>query len=267
MKKKILIMALAVLAITSCGSRKDRKIVGLDGMHFDSLSVDTIVRLSPKTGSPSLKLQLNLTYIKGKNAERINPVLLRSGILSPDYLSLSSERMTVRTAVDSFVNAYSRGYMKDYAAIYKQDPTHPTSLNNVYILHTHVESRADHTLNYFANIHYYGGGIHPLDQTLVRNFDTKTGKLITLNDLFVPGYQKGIEEVIRQALLKKYKVDNWQQLARRYFFASGKIYAPDNFIVGDKEITFIYCEDEIAPHSEGEIRLTIKKSKLKHWLR
>ncbi len=267
MKKKILIIALAVLAITSCGNRKDRKITQLDGMHFDSIAVDTIIPLSSKASSPNLKLKIDLTYIKGKNADKINPTLLQSGILPPDYLSLSHNRMDIKASVDSFVNIYSRGYKNDYSAIFKQDPTHVASLNNIYVLHTHVESRADHILNYFANIHYYGGGLHPINQTLVRNFDTKTGRLITLNSLFVPGYQDGLTDVIKKAFLKKYKVDNWQQLAKRYFFAGGKVYAPDNFILSDHKITFIYCEDEIAPHAEGEIQLTISKSKLKHWLR
>ena len=267
MEKKFLIVALAILTMASCGTRHYKKITQLDGLHFDSLSVDTVVLLTTKEKSPELKLHIGLTYIKGKNADQINAVLLRSGILSPDYLSLSDEKLGVKAAVDSFVNVYSRSYIQDYSAILKQDPEHAASLNNSYEVRTHIESHADHILNYFANIHYYGGGIHAINQNLVRNFNTRTGKLITLDDIFAPGYEEGIADLIQKALMKKYKVDNWQQLAKRYFFAGGKVYAPDNFILGDDDITFIYCEDEIAPHAEGEIRLTISKKALKHWLK
>ena len=42
---------------------------------------------------------------------------------------------------------------------------------------------------------------------------------------------------------------------------------PDNFLVEDGQITFIYNESEIAPHAKGEIRITLKDSELKDILK
>ena len=41
---------------------------------------------------------------------------------------------------------------------------------------------------------------------------------------------------------------------------------PDNFVLGKDEITFIYVEDEIAPHATGEIKVVIPYSDLDHIL-
>ena len=40
------------------------------------------------------------------------------------------------------------------------------------------------------------------------------------------------------------------------------VYATDNFIMGEKNMTFIYVEDEIAPHSMGEIRVVLDYGEL-----
>ena len=45
------------------------------------------------------------------------------------------------------------------------------------------------------------------------------------------------------------------------------VYAPDNFIIGDDDITFIYSPDEIASHAEGEIRVEISNDDLKPLMR
>ena len=37
---------------------------------------------------------------------------------------------------------------------------------------------------------------------------------------------------------------------------------PENFILGNDDVTFIYSPDEIASHAEGEIRVAVKNSEL-----
>lgn len=42
------------------------------------------------------------------------------------------------------------------------------------------------------------------------------------------------------------------------------IYVPDNFIIEKDGISFIYCQDEIAPHEEGEIRIKVNDSEIEN---
>ncbi|MCI6619127.1 MAG: RsiV family protein, partial [Prevotella sp.] len=117
-------------------------------------------------------------------------------------------------------------------------------------------------LNYIASISTYGGGAYPILQTIAKNFDLKTGRLIHLEDVFVPGYEQPLKDRITEAACKKFKVKDLEELKKAYIFADGNVYVPDNFILTEDDITFIYCEDEVAPHAVGEIRLTFDKDDL-----
>ena len=243
--KKILFTALAVLLITSCSKKETNKMPS--DINFKVLSIDSTVHLTDDSKSPACEVKISMLYAQGKHADKINDTLLRSGILTPDYLSLSNEKLTVRTAVDSFVAHYLSDYQRDYKEIYRQDPEHANTLNNYFKLVTKVSSQKEGYLTYIATISYYGGGAHDIQQTQVRNFDAKTGKLIHLKDIFVPGYENHLNDIIKENLMKRYDVDDWKQLSDRFFFSDGKIYAPENFILGNNYITlFIVTGKQIG---------------------
>jgi len=126
---------------------------------------------------------------------------------------------------------------------------------------------ADDVLVYIAQTTLYGGGEHEMKQTLAKNFNVETGHLITLDDIFMHGYEDAIKELIVKKIAKQLDVDDLKALQEKYVFADGDVYIPDNYILEDDKITFIYCEDEIAPHNIGEIRVELKKKDIKEWLK
>ena len=58
------------------------------------------------------------------------------------------------------------------------------------------------------------------------------------------------------------KVKTIDELRDKGVFDGIDVYATDNFIMGEKNMTFIYVEDEIAPHSMGEIRVVLDYGEL-----
>lgn len=262
-------IGLAVLAIAGCGGKGGGLTAQIEGLTFDSVVIDTATHITADPNSPKCEVSISMQYARGgKLAEIINNELLRSGILTPDYFSLDGQtNLNVKQCVDSFAAEYLKGYIADYKEIYRQDAEHASSFNTFYKVNTSTTSGAEGILTYIARIAYYGGGAHTSHQTIVKNFNVKTGKLITINDLFVKGYEYRLNEVLKSKFMKQYKVDDWKALSDRYFFADGKLYAPDNFIPTDDTITFIYCEDEVAPHAEGEIRVEIDRSDIKDILK
>ena len=48
-----------------------------------------------------------------------------------------------------------------------------------------------------------------------------------------------------------------QALHSQGYLRSTDLYVPENFILSDNAITFVYNPDEIAPYSLGSIELTI----------
>lgn len=269
MRKTFILTAaffLAVTFATSCGGNQG-KADGGDSLKFDSVKIDSTLSLTSDTAGPRCHVSLSLTYAEGKNADLINDSIIRSGVLSPDYFSITTQKITPREAVDSFVTRYLSEYKQTYGEIYKADKGHGASYNCEYLLKTYVMQENDKYYAYVANVYMYGGGAHGNSVTIVRNIDTATGKIVSLSDLFVPGYEQELNNLILKALCDKYEVADLKGLQDKTVFMGIDVYAPDNFIIGDGDITFIYSPDEIASHAEGEIRVTLKNSDMERLMK
>ena len=251
-----------MLLAASCGGNSSKNGNGKDSLTFDSIKVDSTLSLTEDTAGPRCHVSLCLTYAKGKNADFINDSIIRSGILSPDYFSITSDKITPEEAADSFVTRYLAEYKKEYGEMYKADKQHGASYNCEYIVKTYVLQDNDKYYTYVANVYNYGGGAHGNSVVIARNINTATGKIAALKDVFVPGYEQELNDIIVKKLCEKYDVSDLKGLQDKTIFAGIDVYVPENFILGNDDVTFIYSPDEIASHAEGEIRVAVKNSEL-----
>lgn len=248
--------------ICSCGGASESERKSADSIKFDSIKVDSALFLTEDTAGPRCHVSLCITYAIGKNAEHINDSIIRSGILCPDYFSITSEKISVKEAADSFVTKYLNDYKNDYGELYKADKTHANSYNCEYIVKTYISQESEQYYTYIANIYSYGGGAHGNSIVITKNIDANNGKIVSLKDIFVPGYESELNELIVNNLCKMYKVKDLKGLNEKTIFMGIDVYPSDNFIIDDNGITFIYSPDEIAYHAAGEIRVTISNSEL-----
>ena len=165
------------------------------------------------------------------------------------------------------MNRFVYDYLHDYGDLYRADTKHASSYNCSYIVKTRTCNGAKNILNYIATIQTYAGGAHEIKQTIARNFDVKTGQMLQLDDLFITGADSQLEDIIVGEMADDFDVNDLEGLQEKGVFVDGQVYVSDNFIYGDDDITFIYCEDEIAPHSIGEIRVKIDIDDLKRLMR
>ncbi len=271
MKKLLFFACLVFSAISlacSCQHKAESILVGKDSLSFDSIKVDsTVVLADGDAASPACHISLSITYATGKNADYINDSIIRSGILSPDYFSISSQKLSVKEAVDSFVSRYLSEYKNDYGELYRADKEHSASLNCEYTVNTFILQESDDYFTYVANIYNYGGGAHGCSVVITKNVNVKNGKIVALKDIFVPGYERDLNDIIIDNLCDQFKVKSLEALRQNTVFLGIDVYAPDNFIIGKKDITFIYSPDEIASHATGEIRVTVSNDDLKDLFR
>lgn len=255
-------LSFIILAICSCNGKFGSSKNDTDSISFDSIKKDSTVFLSEDTAGPRCHVSLCITYAKGKNADYINDSIIRSGILSPDYFSLTSQKITIPQAVDSFITKYLGEYKKDYGELYRADKEHGASYNCEYLVSTNVTQESDKYYTYVANIYNYGGGAHGNSITITKNIDSETGKIVTLKDIFVPGYEHELNQLIINNLCKQFNAKDIKELNEKTVFMGMDVYASENFIIGKKSITFVYSPDEIAFHAAGEIRVEISNSDL-----
>lgn len=250
--------AAAAMAVCSCGGKSGSSRTGSDSLTFDSIKVDTTLSLTEDTAGPSCHIKLSLTYAKGVNADLINDSIIRSGVLSPDFLSITDRHIGVSEAVDSFVTRYLSDYLKFYGELYKADKNNSGAYNCAYLLSSRISQDNPDYYTYLADVYSYMGGAHGTSFVLARNISVKNNRIVTLKDLFVPGYEKELNAEIVKKLCETHDAKDLTSLSKKTSIFDGiDVYPSDNFIIGKKSITFIYSPDEIACHAAGEIRAEV----------
>ena len=95
------------------------------------------------------------------------------------------------------------------------------------------------------------------------NFDNKDGKALTLNDVFSTGFEYSLYELLLEKLIEKAGAKDVDELRQMGYLYAMDIFAPENFILGQDNVTFVYNPYEIASYEKGLIELTIDNDELK----
>ncbi|GEM_PF-5780089 len=122
----------------------------------------------------------------------------------------------------------------------------PESRQVWYMKHTiKVEQESDTLVVLSAAIDEYGGGAHSNYTISFHNLNKSTGKPLALSDLYSQ------EEIDRMGTIMTISINPEITLLTETI-------APNsNFLLTKDSITFVYNPYEIAPYSEGIIRLTL----------
>jgi hypothetical protein len=124
---------------------------------------------------------------------------------------------------------------------------------------------ADSTVSVSATSYQYTGGAHGLSNNTVLAFDLKHARTHGLGDLFQPGYEAPLQQVLEKHLRVQYDLGSSAPLNGR----TGMLFNPhlaltSNFYVTGKGIGFVYNPYEVAPYSYGVIELFVPFSELRN---
>lgn len=232
------------------------------GIVLDTLHASGGASLTDSAGSPTCAVDIELiTLINAEYAPAMDS-LLRSGILSPEYLSLTGRHIAPREAVDSFIKRYIADYRTFYSGLYSEEGDTATASIG-WTLRTSIEEGLDSTLCYRARISNRQGAVST-DYTVCRNIDLPHNRIVTLDDLFVHGYERGLSAAIAEQLMKQTGNKTMGELRNAGYFVASEVYPTTNFALSGDGITFVYVRGEIADREKGEISVEVKYSKIKH---
>lgn len=251
---------MAILAMClALGSCRHKPTLQEMGVVLDTLKAESQAALVvDSAGSPQCHVSIDLILFANKEYLSLNDSLLRCGILSPEYLSLTDIHLTPQAAIDSFIQRYTNDYREFFSGIFSDEGDNESATIG-YQLNTSIEEGKDSILIYKANISNRQGAI-TTDYARCVNIDLGRKRLIALSDIFVPGSEKGLQEAIVSRLVSQTGVKTADALRAAGFFVNSEAYAPNNFILGEKAITFVFVPGEIADRSKGEIQVEVKYS-------
>lgn len=231
-----------------------------DAIKFDSFEVDKVAVLSNDDPSPRCQVHLHMnqaTKACGHRGELINATVMRR--------LLDLEDSSMKLAAETFADKYTQSYITNMLPLYNQDRSDTLKrqwYEYHYIIDTNTQKGSKNSVVYLATIDYYEGGAHGINQLLTMNFDTRTGRLLTMKDIFASGYEQPLQEMLLQALMEKTGLNSLTALHEKGYLYSMDIFPAENFILGDETITFVYNPYEIAPYALGSTELTLPYSQL-----
>lgn len=253
------ILCLCLLMCFSCKGSDE------DSIKFETVTVERTVILSEEENAPTCSVHLKMeeaTTANDHRGELINETVMKR--------LLDREEATMKLAAEAFADNYTDSYKKTMLPLYKQDRSDPSKrpwYEYHYVINCTTQKGSKGTLVYLAIIDYYEGGAHGINQLITLNFETKTGRQLTLTDIFAPGYEQPLKDILLKALKSKTGCTTLNALRDKGYLYSMDIFPSENFILGEETITFVYNPYEIAPYALGSTELVIPFSDIEKLLK
>jgi nitrate reductase cytochrome c-type subunit len=130
--------------------------------------------------------------------------------------------------------------------------------------YTRVARQTPKLLCLHTNTYWYMGGAHPVSMEYYYNYDRKTLKKLSLDDIFEKGYDAKLLAIAEGIFRKNEQLKPEDPLNQDngYFFENGKFLLNDNFQLTPKSIKFLYNVYEIKAYAEGVTELEIPLSEV-----
>jgi len=179
------------------------------------------------------------------------------------YFDDSYSGLSPANAVKNYEESYIESYKED-VRIYARDRD-PHDNGELYPSYYEIDSN-EITFNKGGLLSFqvtqtnYKGGAASYD--FHRNFviDVKTFQLISEDDIFNEGYEKALNTVFRDSLLKLKKVKNISELDNLGYFGLDEMVPNGNFLLDDKGVTYIFNKGEYSSLKTEPIQLYIPYS-------
>lgn len=178
--------------------------------------------------------------------------------INDEILKISSEYLS-NSQITS-LEELSQEFMKEYKNFLTKNPKSET----IWMMEVRgrVENYTPKILCYsISNVNYFGGA-HPNTKFRYLNFDRKTGKLLTLNDILTIGFEGKLNEILDKIIRQTYMLKPEDNLSEKIGLYENKIEFNNNFAITKHGLKFYYNPYEIAPYSIGFIELIIPYSEL-----
>lgn len=266
--KNLYILALLLACFICVASCEEKKALGGSTKVDTSVAkADTVAVVMEKGGmSENLTMHIAMSYFTGENAEKLNRALLNSGLLLINRGAGVADGMTPEKAVKEFMRQYVEDYKEFYSHVNPVDCEAFFNRPAEYSLDTEVKGGREGVANYIARYKDSRGDVQS-EYTVCKNFSVKEAKVLTLDDVFLPGFEAPVAELIGKALMKKYDVDDMNALKAKGIAAFTDLYPSSNFILSESSVTFIFVPGEIADNTVGEIQVEVDNSDLENCLR
>ncbi len=263
-KRIVTFWALAGALAIGTASCSDK---GTEVATYNNNYEQTLVQDDSASVQVSHSIEYYTSFRGGRALRRkINEAIVRS-CFGEEYSGFSVEE-----ASDAVSDTLITGYQKDAGEIYDDEVSYakdngidssfdPAAFCNwYYVTKGMFAQEYRNLLTYLVFSESYTGGAHGMYYSIPYIIDTKTGGIVTENDLFRPGYVGPVTDLIRESLGQKQQGGAFDVLFEDGVLPNGKCG------VSGEGVTWYFQPYEIASYAEGIIDVTVSWADLKPYL-
>lgn len=256
----LIICTLTALLLVSCKQKTIRTIEKADVEKF---------YLAADTSKGSLNLELNVEIPVCFDDERILDSIrntIVNNLFGTEYIKYEN---------DSLLKRFTEDLKKEYKLtnepiLNEMDEKSLYSFNNEHILDGFSLLNDENIYSYGINRYVFMGGAHGLNTINYLNFNVKTGKLITENDLFLKNTTGKLTELIKKRIVEQSKEEEGAQPIKsldKTDYWIDAIKPNGNFYITDESLNYVFNPYEIGPYYLGITEVRIPYDRLKNILK
>lgn len=234
--KKLLAIALFVMVFASFSHAKES-----DVLEFKTYSYDLLAKHNDMSADD---------FLSGDGTHRIYgnfilPVKINTYDIAPLRNTLIEYAGVESDANGKFMPKISEGL-----TIINKDPKLAKPSTEEYVDLNIVCLNSDMAI-WECNAYEYMGGAHGIGVLRYINYSIQLNKILTLDDIFVAGFQAKLNKLIRQNIKDKHLEELYSDEG------IDKIEYPETFRITGNGIEFVYDPYEIGPYSSGFIKVEL----------
>lgn len=267
--------AVACLSIQSCQNTETAK-----PAKVSSIQADTLVALKAgDKASPKCKVSIDYMYLEAGDEKDSISAIINSRIQSIAFGD-SYGKMSPKEAIPAVVGKYTKDYRDKLTKFYAADIHNgvkpediPAWYNYEYEITSELSLNNDSIWNFSVSTFTDTGGAHPNTTIKWANLLAKSGKVLTKNVVFRKDKEKEIIDLIFKHLIDEVNqrletdtITSLEGLKQNGALLDVELYIPDNFLLLEDRVSFLYNRYDIAPYSMGEFIIDVPYAEIETML-
>lgn len=267
--------AVACLSIQSCQNTETAK-----PAKVSSIQADTLVALKAgDKASPKCKVSIDYMYLEAGDEKDSISDIINSKIQSIAFGDAYG-KMTPKEAIPAVVGKYTKDYRDKLTKFYEADIHNgvkpediPAWYNYEYEITSELSLNNDSIWNFSVSTFMDTGGAHPNTTIKWANLLARSGKVLTKDVVFRKDKEKEIVGLIMKHLIDEVNqrletdtITSIEGLKENGALLDVELYIPDNFLLLEDRISFLYNRYDIAPYSMGEFIIDVPYAEIETML-
>jgi hypothetical protein len=243
--KRILLFASALLLLASC-----------DMVRTDTYQDDLVMPLEDGQ-TDSLFLSISLEYVVTGMKVEVRQNINKAIVAQAFDLEGGEEATLEETAIRYRENLIDE-YMNENAVLENGVRSWEDRVGGAF------DKKYKHYMNYLVSYYSFRGGAHGIQTLSNIVFDSKTGKQVHEADLFAPGYEAPVAQLLRLAIKSAMEAEDPELMQ----LVNLEEVAPNgNFSVHEDGMEWLFQPYEVGPYALGIVSATLSWEDLKPFMK